>query len=54
VIGDMPFLSYQISVENAVLNAGRFHKEANVDAVKLEGGVESFTRVLIPSTAFPV
>jgi 3-methyl-2-oxobutanoate hydroxymethyltransferase len=38
IIGDMPFLSYQISVENAVLNAGRFHKEAGVDAIKLEGG----------------
>ena len=38
VVGDMPFLSYQISVEDAVANAGRFHKEAGVDAVKLEGG----------------
>ena len=38
VIGDMPFGSYQISVEEAVINAVRFHKEANVDAVKLEGG----------------
>lgn len=38
VIGDMPFLSYQTSVSDAVYNAGRFHKEANVDAVKLEGG----------------
>ena len=38
IIGDMPFLSYQVSVENAVLNAGRFHKEAGVDAIKLEGG----------------
>lgn len=38
VIGDMPFGSYQISVEEAVANAIRFHKEANVDAVKLEGG----------------
>ena len=39
MIGDMPFLSYQVSVENAVLNVGHFHKEANVDAVKLEGGM---------------
>jgi 3-methyl-2-oxobutanoate hydroxymethyltransferase len=38
VIGDMPFLSYQTSVPDAVFNAGRFHKEADVDAVKLEGG----------------
>jgi 3-methyl-2-oxobutanoate hydroxymethyltransferase len=38
VIGDMPFLSYQTSNSDAVYNAGRFHKEAEVDAVKLEGG----------------
>jgi len=38
VIGDMPFLSYQKSVEDAVANAGRFYKEAGVDAIKLEGG----------------
>jgi len=37
-IGDMPFLSYQISCEEAVRNAGRFLKEADMDAVKLEGG----------------
>lgn len=38
IIGDMPFLSYQESVKDAVHNAGRFHKEAEVDAIKLEGG----------------
>jgi 3-methyl-2-oxobutanoate hydroxymethyltransferase len=38
VIGDMPFLSYQINVDEAVRNAGRFLKEARVDAIKLEGG----------------
>lgn len=38
VIGDMPFLSYQISPQDAVRNAGRYHKEAGVDAVTLEGG----------------
>ncbi len=38
IIGDMPFLSYQISREDAIFNAGRFFKEASMDAVKLEGG----------------
>ena len=40
LIGDMPFMSYQISKEEAVRNAGRFMKEALCDAVKLEGGDE--------------
>ena len=38
VVGDMPFMSYQTSVEQAVRNAGRFVQEAGADAVKLEGG----------------
>jgi 3-methyl-2-oxobutanoate hydroxymethyltransferase len=38
VIGDMPFLSYQTAPSDAVRNAGRFFKEAGVDAIKLEGG----------------
>ncbi|MFH1351597.1 MAG: 3-methyl-2-oxobutanoate hydroxymethyltransferase [Pseudomonadota bacterium] len=38
VMGDMPFLSYQTTPVDAVRNAGRFYKEAGVDAVKLEGG----------------
>jgi len=45
VVGDMPFMSYQISDEEAVRNAGRFLKEAAVDAIKLEGGVSVITRV---------
>jgi 3-methyl-2-oxobutanoate hydroxymethyltransferase len=40
VVADMPFLSYQISTQDAVKNAGRFYKEAGSDAVKLEGGTE--------------
>jgi 3-methyl-2-oxobutanoate hydroxymethyltransferase len=40
VIGDMPFLSYQISPEEALRNAGRFLQEAGAEAVKLEGGRE--------------
>merc|ERR1719478_591919 len=39
IVGDMPFMSYQISVEDAVASAGRFIKEAGADAIKLEGGV---------------
>jgi 3-methyl-2-oxobutanoate hydroxymethyltransferase len=38
IIGDMPFMSYHVSVEQAVENAGRFIKESGCDAIKLEGG----------------
>jgi len=40
LIGDMPFMSYQVSTAEAVKNAGRFLQEAGMDAVKLEGGRE--------------
>jgi 3-methyl-2-oxobutanoate hydroxymethyltransferase len=40
LIGDMPFLSFQISEEDAIRNAGRFIKEGKMEAVKIEGGRE--------------
>jgi 3-methyl-2-oxobutanoate hydroxymethyltransferase len=40
LVGDMPFLSYQVSSESAIRNAGRFLQEGGMDAVKLEGGRE--------------
>jgi 3-methyl-2-oxobutanoate hydroxymethyltransferase len=40
LIGDMPFMSYQVERSEAVRNAGRFLKEGNMDAIKLEGGRE--------------
>jgi 3-methyl-2-oxobutanoate hydroxymethyltransferase len=54
VIGDMPFMSYQVSAEEAVRNAGRLVAEGGVAAVKLEGGeefaetVERIVRASIP------
>jgi len=45
VVGDMPYMSYQPSVELAVRNAGRFMAEASCDAIKLEGGVEMADRI---------
>lgn len=45
VIADMPFLSYHVSVEKTIENAGRLIQEANAQAVKLEGGAEIIDRV---------
>lgn len=51
IIGDMPFGSYQISDEDAVKNACRFLKEADVDAIKLEGGRRVLSRIQAISDA---
>src|SRR5512141_2475925 len=45
VIGDMPYMTYQPSVETAIRNAGRFMAEAGCNAVKLEGGREMADRI---------
>src|SRR5256712_2185949 len=55
LIGDMPFMSFQVSPEEAVRTAGRFVKEGGVEAVKIEGGSEasktvpSISRLGIPA-----
>jgi 3-methyl-2-oxobutanoate hydroxymethyltransferase len=55
LIGDMPFLSYQISIPDAVRNAGRFLQEGGMDAVKLEGGRERLAAIqAIVETGIPV
>ena len=55
LIGDMPFMSYQAAVDDAVRNAGRFLQEAGMDAVKLEGGRERLDAVrAILSAGIPV
>ncbi|NUM48156.1 MAG: 3-methyl-2-oxobutanoate hydroxymethyltransferase [Anaerolineales bacterium] len=45
VIGDMPYMSYQPSVETAIRNAGRFMAEAGCDAIKLEGGAQMADKI---------
>jgi 3-methyl-2-oxobutanoate hydroxymethyltransferase len=45
LVGDMPYMSYQPSVETAIRSAGRFMAEAGCDAIKLEGGIEMVDRV---------
>jgi len=49
IIGDMPFMSYNTSEREAILNAGRFMKEGGADAVKLEGGasVKEIVRAIV-------
>jgi 3-methyl-2-oxobutanoate hydroxymethyltransferase len=55
LVGDMPFMSYQVSISEAVFNAGRFLKEAGMDAIKLEGGRQhSDTIKKIVDTGIPV
>jgi len=55
VIGDMPFMSYQASIYDAVTNAGRFIKEAGANAVKLEGGASVCEQIkAIVSAGIPV
>ncbi|MFZ5904964.1 MAG: 3-methyl-2-oxobutanoate hydroxymethyltransferase [Chloroflexota bacterium] len=56
LIGDMPFMSYQVSVEEAVRNAGRFLQQAGMDAVKLEGGRERLdaVRAIVGAGGIPV
>lgn len=57
LVADMPFLSYQVSIERAVDNAGRLVREGGADAVKLEGGrpmlpaIEAIIRASIPVMA---
>jgi len=45
LVGDMPYMTYQPSVETAILNAGRFMAEAGCDAIKLEGGAAMANRI---------
>ena len=45
LVGDMPYMTYQPSVESAIRNAGRFMAEASCDAIKLEGGAEMADRI---------
>ena len=55
VVGDMPFMSYQVSVEEAVCNAGRLMKEGRCQAVKLEGGASVCPQIrAITNASIPV
>ena len=55
IVADMPFMSYQVSVEQAVINAGRLIKEGGANAVKLEGGAEVCKQIeAIVNASIPV
>ena len=55
VVADMPFMSYQVSVQDTVINAGRLIKEGGANAVKLEGGAEVCDRIrAIVNASIPV
>lgn len=55
LIGDMPFMSYQTSIEEAVRNAGRFLQNGGMDAIKLEGGHERAESIrMISAAGIPV
>ena len=55
IVGDMPFMSYQASVEQALLNAGRLVKEGGAQAIKLEGGAQHAPLVSrLVATGIPV
>ena len=55
IVADMPFMSYQVSVQEAVVNAGRLIKEGGANAVKLEGGAEVCDQIrAIVNASIPV
>ena len=55
IVADMPFMSYQTSTYDAVVNAGRLIKEGRAHAIKLEGGVEVFNQIQsIVNSSIPV
>jgi 3-methyl-2-oxobutanoate hydroxymethyltransferase len=55
LVGDMPFMSYHVSAEDAIAHAGRFMKECGMDAIKLEGGVRVAEKVkAIVNAGIPV